>query len=204
MSPSTSSRRNLPLVAVGGSVGSADGVGGAAQFSGQTDLATDRAGNVYVGDRHNYIVRKITPDGTVTTLAGSPGQQGSTDGIGSAARFNTPVGVAVDALGNVWIADRGKPVLFFFFEWPGSIPFFVFEMFFLLTTFSKLLSRRFGVPSRWTHICQKNFCSSPCSKGRPTNGSRHQMTRIDRLFLLSTNYFLADSASPSRWTYIWQ
>ena len=68
-------------------------------------LAVDSAGNVYVADRFNEEIRKITPAGVVTTLAGSAGQTGSSDGTGSAARFANPNGVAVDSAGNVYVAD---------------------------------------------------------------------------------------------------
>src|SRR5207245_241671 len=67
---------------------------------------------VYVADTFNYTIRKITPDGVVTTLAGSAGQPGSADGTGSAARFGSrslaPQGVAVDLAGNVYVADTGN------------------------------------------------------------------------------------------------
>jgi sugar lactone lactonase YvrE len=88
-----------------GQAGSADGTGAAAQFNGPSDVAVDAAGNVYVADTFNDTIRKITPAGVVTTLAGSPGQVGSTDGTGAAARFDKPIGVAVDAAGNVYVAD---------------------------------------------------------------------------------------------------
>ena len=67
-------------------------------------LATDTEGNVYVVQRHLYEVLKISPYGIVTTLAGS-GTSGSEDGIGSAASFSSPRGVAVDTEGNVYVAD---------------------------------------------------------------------------------------------------
>ena len=89
----------------GGPVGSADGTGSAARFNDPDGVAVDGAGNVYVADTFNDTIRKITPAGVVTTLAGSPGQVGSADGTGSAARFNDPEGVAVDAAGNVYVAD---------------------------------------------------------------------------------------------------
>ena len=68
-------------------------------------MAVDSAGNVYVADQANSTIRKMTPAGLVTTLAGSAGQSGSADGVGSAARFNLPGGVAVDSAGNVYVAD---------------------------------------------------------------------------------------------------
>ena len=70
--------------------GSSDGVGSNARFGLGYGLAVDPAGNLYVADTFSRIVRKITPAGEVTTLAGLAGQQGSTDGLGSAARFDLP------------------------------------------------------------------------------------------------------------------
>jgi len=85
--------------------GSADGTGAAASFENPHNLATDSAGNVYVADTSNDTIRKITPAGVVTTLAGTPGVAGFADGTGSAASFNLPTAVAVDSLGNVYVAD---------------------------------------------------------------------------------------------------
>jgi len=93
------------LAGLAGSPGSADGTGSAARFDGPTGVAVDSAGNVYVGDRYNSTVRKVTPAGVVTTLAGLAGSPGSADGTGSAALFNAPCGVAVDSAGNVYVAD---------------------------------------------------------------------------------------------------
>jgi len=84
--------------------GSADGIGAAARFSGPEGVATDSAGNVYVADNDNNIIRKITPEGVVTTHAGS-GAVGSTDATGTAASFFLPTGVATDSAGNVYVAD---------------------------------------------------------------------------------------------------
>jgi sugar lactone lactonase YvrE len=89
--------------------GSADGTGSTARFNFPLGVAVDNAGNVYVGDEGNNTIRKITtPGGVVTTLAGSPGVTGSTDGTGSAALFFGPSGVAVDGSGNVYVADSGN------------------------------------------------------------------------------------------------
>ncbi|MBD8528923.1 MULTISPECIES: gluconolaconase [unclassified Massilia] len=84
--------------------GFADGAGAAAAFHTPSALASDRFGNLYVADTGNHAIRKIAPDGSVTTLAGD-GQPGDADGQGRAARFHAPVGVAVDARGNVYVAD---------------------------------------------------------------------------------------------------
>jgi streptogramin lyase len=85
--------------------GSADGTGAAARFNGPYGVAVDGSGNVFVADRDNNNIRKITPNGAVTTLAGSADSSGSADGTGAAARFNWPGGVAVDGAGNVFVAD---------------------------------------------------------------------------------------------------
>jgi len=91
-----------------GVVGSADGPGSAARFWHPTGVALDAAGNLFVGDPQNNAVRKISPDGTVTTFSGSPGFSGIADGAGSAARFNSPDTVTVDRSGNVLVADTGR------------------------------------------------------------------------------------------------
>src|SRR6266704_7080 len=89
-------------------IGSADGTGSAARFANPYGVATDSSGNVYVADTDNQTIRKITPAGVVTTLAGLAGSGGSADGTGSAARFNIPFGVATDSSGNVYVADWGN------------------------------------------------------------------------------------------------
>ncbi|MGA2867342.1 MAG: hypothetical protein ABSF95_22940 [Verrucomicrobiota bacterium] len=93
------------LAGLPGSSGSADGTGGAARFDAPEGVAADSAGNVYVADTWNHTIRKLTPGGVVTTLAGLAGTQGTADGMGSAARFYWPEGVAVDSAGNVYVAD---------------------------------------------------------------------------------------------------
>ena len=86
--------------------GSANASGAAATFNVPIGVAVDAANNVYVADYFNSTVRKITPNGVVTTFAGAAGQPGSTDGPGSAARFATPQGLAVDGAGNLYVADK--------------------------------------------------------------------------------------------------
>jgi streptogramin lyase len=85
--------------------GDADGTGAAALFNFPTGAAVDSAGNVFVADAYNDTIRKITPAGVVTTLAGSAGISGANDGTGIYGLFNQPVGVAVDAGANVYVAD---------------------------------------------------------------------------------------------------
>ncbi|MCF6228044.1 MAG: hypothetical protein L3J82_05155, partial [Planctomycetes bacterium] len=87
------------------SLGSVDGAGAAARFARPDGVAVDSSGTVYVADRNNHTIRKITAAGVVTTLAGMAGSLGSADGAGAAARFNFPGGVAVDSSGNVYVAD---------------------------------------------------------------------------------------------------
>jgi sugar lactone lactonase YvrE len=87
-----------------GTTGSADGTGSDARFNYPRGVAVDSTGNAYIADYYNNTIRKITPAGAVTTLAGSPGTVGSTDGTGSAARFERPYGIAADSTGNVYVA----------------------------------------------------------------------------------------------------
>lgn len=85
--------------------GSADGTGAAASFSSPIGVATDSAGQVYVAEFLNKTIRKITPAGQVTTLAGQTRVTGHADGVGTAATFAQPWGVATDNAGNVYVAD---------------------------------------------------------------------------------------------------
>lgn len=87
-----------------GASGSADGIGAAATFHRPAGAAVDGSGNIYVADFENHLIRKITPTGDVTTLAGS-GVAGSADGTGASASFNAPLAVALDLQGNVYVSD---------------------------------------------------------------------------------------------------
>jgi len=88
--------------------GDADGTAQDARFFNPIDVAVDsKSGDIYVADQGNHRIRKITPAGVVSTLAGSTG--GYADGIGAAARFDNPAGIAVDSKsGNIYVADRGN------------------------------------------------------------------------------------------------
>jgi sugar lactone lactonase YvrE len=88
--------------------GTNDGAGKAAHFAAPRGVAADASGNVYVADTDKHVIRKITPAGVVTTLAGRAGDNGKTDGPAAAARFSEPRGIAVDAAGNVYVADTGN------------------------------------------------------------------------------------------------
>ena len=88
-------------------IGFKDGTGKAAEFASPFGVAADAVGNVYVADTYNYSIRKITPAGEVTTLAGN-GSYGYQDGTGSAARFSFPSGLAVDEAGYVYVADKNN------------------------------------------------------------------------------------------------
>lgn len=88
--------------------GFADGVGSAALFNEPAGVATDSAGNVYVADVLNHSIRKVTPAGVVTTVAGKSGVAGYVDGPDNLALFSAPVDVAVDGAGNIYVADSGN------------------------------------------------------------------------------------------------
>jgi hypothetical protein len=93
------------LAGMAGYGGSTNGTGSAALFYYPIGIALDSAYNLYVADAGNSTLRKITPDGVVTTLAGLAGNPGSADGTGGDARFNVPFGVAVDRSNNIYVAD---------------------------------------------------------------------------------------------------
>ncbi len=97
----------MEVLAGSGTEGFADGAGAAAQFNEPIGVAVDGGGNIIIADFSNHCVRKIIPEGTVSTLAGS-GNEGFADGAGAPAQFNCPYGVAVDGEGNVIVTDLGN------------------------------------------------------------------------------------------------
>ncbi len=88
--------------------GYTDGAAAQAEFHLPNNVAVDHSGNVYVADTANDVIRKITPNGMVTTLAGVSRSRGSADGQGANARFWAPFGIAVDAAGTVYVADTAN------------------------------------------------------------------------------------------------
>lgn len=93
------------IAGLAGVTNSFDGQSSAAQFFHPEALAADSGGNLYIADTWNHTIRKLTPDGTVTTIAGLAGHSGSLDGAGNKARFNRPSAVVVDSATNVLVAD---------------------------------------------------------------------------------------------------
>ena len=93
------------LAGTAGVAGSSDGTGAAARFRLPAGVAADSADNLYLADAGNNTIRKITPAGVVSTLAGMAGVTGSADGMGAAARFQGPYGIATDSVGNLSVSD---------------------------------------------------------------------------------------------------
>lgn len=90
---------------------SRDGTGSEARFDGPQGIAADGAGNLYVAEASSATIRKLTPQGVVTTLAGSAGAPGFTDGSGATARFNAPSRLTTDADGKLYVTDTGNSAI---------------------------------------------------------------------------------------------
>jgi sugar lactone lactonase YvrE len=93
-----------------GTSGNSDGTGSNARFHWPRGLTIDPVGNIYVADQENHNIRKVTPEGVVTTIAGG-GTAGFVNSTGTSARFNTPTGVDIDLSGNLYVADAGNNVI---------------------------------------------------------------------------------------------
>ena len=96
---------------VAGTAGSTDGPGGTARFQNPRGLCTDATGNVYVADAGNHLIRRITPAGIVSTVAGLAGSSGAIDGSLAVARFTAPTGLALDRTGRLFVADAGNQIV---------------------------------------------------------------------------------------------
>jgi streptogramin lyase len=94
-----------------GQIGATDDTGSNARFNQPTGICVGSGGDVYVADFGNDTIRKVTPAGVVTTLAGTAGTTGSTDGTGATALFGGPYGVAIDSSGNVYVAEFGNCII---------------------------------------------------------------------------------------------
>lgn len=106
------SQGNVTTIAgLAGTSGSANGTGSAARFSVPSGIAIDRAANVYVADRNNDQIRKITPAGVVTTFAGAFSCDSYRDGAASVACFSEPESLAIDGSGNVYVGDSLNDVI---------------------------------------------------------------------------------------------
>jgi RHS repeat-associated protein len=99
---------SVSILAGSGAAGSSDGTGTAASFNRPNAVTVDAVGNVYVADDNNMVVRKITPTGVVTILAGAVGTSGFVNGTGANTRFNSPYGLSVDAMGYLYVADQNN------------------------------------------------------------------------------------------------
>lgn len=101
------SQNVVSVLAGSGDIGLADGQGSAAQFNTIMGMATDRSGNIWVCDGDNHAIRKVTPDGTVTTIAGN-GSPGFVNGDSTVARFKYPAGIVVDKSGALYVTELGN------------------------------------------------------------------------------------------------
>ncbi len=101
------SPKGVVTTLAGSGYGYKDGPGSSAQFKSPRGLDVDASGNVYVADENNYRIRKVTPGGVVSTLAGS-GSSSYKDAVGKLAGFNGPRGISVDLAGNIWVGDSSR------------------------------------------------------------------------------------------------
>lgn len=98
----------VTVIAGSSAAGYADGTGADARFSGPTGITVDSTGNIYVADQGNDAIRKITPEGVVTTVVGSADSQGYADGPAATAKFSEPHGLAIDSSGDLYTTEWGN------------------------------------------------------------------------------------------------
>jgi sugar lactone lactonase YvrE len=96
------------LAGTSGVFGAADGAGGAAKFMSIYGIAVDKSGAVFVSDELNHAIRRVSPEGNVTTVAGVFPSPGNTDGRGNTARFSNPAHLGIDAMDNIYVTDLGN------------------------------------------------------------------------------------------------
>ncbi|NDA65414.1 MAG: hypothetical protein EBY09_02045, partial [Verrucomicrobia bacterium] len=101
----------VSVLAGNGSAGYADGTGAGAVLNYPTGIALDSAGNLFVAEGNNNVIRKITPAGVVTTFVGTAGTSGGTDGTGAAARFTSPMGMGIDSADNLYVVEQNNHTL---------------------------------------------------------------------------------------------
>lgn len=99
------------LAGLAGNFGATDGTNSKARFNRPTGITVDSATNVFIADSLNHTIRKITPGGTVSTIAGLAGVWGSSDGTNNAARFYVPEGISVATNGDLYVTDSGNQTL---------------------------------------------------------------------------------------------
>ena len=106
----TAHAQNLTVSTLAGNAGqaSSDGTSSNARFNNPWGVTVDTSGNVYVVDTDSHIIRKVTSGGTVTTIAGTLGVSGTNDATGTSAKFNSPQGIVVDAVGTLYVTDTGN------------------------------------------------------------------------------------------------
>jgi sugar lactone lactonase YvrE len=97
----------VSVLAGSGTAGAEDGVGVETSFNSPRGIAVDANGNVFVADYSNHKIRKISPAGIVTTIAGS-GEGTLTDGVGTDAAFKSPAGLVLDKTGYLYVGDAGN------------------------------------------------------------------------------------------------
>src|ERR1051325_9271176 len=107
----TSAGTVTTLAGLAGNFGATDGTNSKARFNRPTGIAVDSATNIFIADSLNHTIRKITPNGIVSTVAGLAGVWGSSDGTNNAALFYLPEGIGIASNGDLFVTDSGNQLL---------------------------------------------------------------------------------------------